>query len=202
MVTALWFAPWAAGGLILSISSGLILHILPNRVLLVISLVCKIIAVLFFALLPAEPNYWAWVFPAMIAEAACVDILWTVSNVFLTSSLPRHFQGLAGALIYITVYIGSAFFLAIAGVVVGQFKAMGMEPKAQYKGIFWIGVGLGGIALVLCCFMDLGKAGCEMTAEEKIESDSGSESESDLSSVAEAKSVTESRATPPARRVE
>ncbi|CAM1511708.1 Fc.00g092210.m01.CDS01 [Cosmosporella sp. VM-42] len=203
MITALWFAPWAAGGLVLSISSGLILHILPNRILLIISLGCQIVAVLFFALMPASPNYWAWIFPAMLAEAACVDILWTVSNVFLTTSLPRYLQGLAGALIYITVYMGSAFFLAVAAVVMGQFKAIGLGPKSQYKGLFWIAVGIGAIALVLCLFMDLGKAGSEMITEEKIESDSGSESESDSSSVGDARSVTGgSAATPHARMVE
>ncbi|KAH7134347.1 major facilitator superfamily domain-containing protein [Dactylonectria macrodidyma] len=180
MTAAVWFAPWAAGGLFLAICSGLLLHILPGRLLLIISDTCKIVAVLFFALMPDNPNYWAWVFPAMLAEAACVDVLWTVGNVFLTTSLPRHHQGMAGALIYITIFVASAFFLAVTSVALGKFKDMGMDTKSQYKGMFWIGVGLGGVALIMCFFLDLGKAGSQGTTEVKTESDlSGSDSETD-----------------------
>ncbi|KPM45310.1 hypothetical protein AK830_g1142 [Neonectria ditissima] len=184
LTAAVWFAPWAAGGLVLAICSGLLLHVLPGRVLLVISGTCKILAVLLFALMPDDPSYWAWVFPAMLAEAACVDVLWTVGNVFLTSSLPRHHQGLAGALIYITIFLGSAFFLAVTSVALGKFNDVGMGVKAQYKGMFWIGVGIGAVALVMCFFLDLGKAGCQGTVEEKTGSDlPASNSETDSTTV-------------------
>lgn len=179
MIAAVWFAPWAVGGLFLSVSSGLLLHILPGRVLLVASGTCKILAILLFALMPEDPNYWAWVFPAMLAEAACVDVLWTVGNVFLTTSLPRHHQGMAGALIYITIFIASAFFLAITSVAVGKFKEMGMDVKAQYKGGFWIGVGIGGVALIMCFFLDLGKASCQADEKMKEPESSGSDSETE-----------------------
>ncbi|PHH70251.1 hypothetical protein CDD82_7242 [Ophiocordyceps australis] len=169
LLTAVWFGPWAAGGLVLSTLSGFILHILPGRVLLVIAATSKILAVLFFALMPEEPNYWAWGFPAMLCEAACVDVLWTVSNVFLTTSLPRHRQGLAGALISVTLFLGGALFLAVADVVKGQFRAHGMDIRAQCKGIFWMGVGIASIALVTCFFIRLGRAGCSLTVEEKEE---------------------------------
>lgn len=183
LITAVWFAPWAAGGIVLAITSGLLLHLVPGRILLIISGTAKIVAVLFFALMPDHPNYWAFVFPAMLCEAACVDVLWTVSNVFLTTSLPSELQGLAGALIYITVFVGSAFFLAMSSVALGKFEARGMDMKAQYKGIFWIGVVVGAIALILCCFINIAKAssdGEKTTGEKtgKTESDFGSDSAS------------------------
>ncbi|KAF7542416.1 hypothetical protein G7Z17_g11592 [Cylindrodendrum hubeiense] len=184
MTAAIWFAPWAVGGLFLAVSSGLLLHILPGRLLLIISGTCKIAAVLFFALMPDNPNYWAWVFPAMLAEAACVDVLWTVGNVFLTTSLPRHRQGIAGALIYITIFLGSAFFLSISSVIQGKFKNMGMDTKSQYKGMFWIGVGLGGVALIMCFFLDLGKAGSHETVEEKTAESDQSSSDSETETAA------------------
>ncbi|KAL3965596.1 hypothetical protein ACCO45_002600 [Purpureocillium lilacinum] len=167
LVTAVWFAPWAASGVILSTFAGLILHVFPGRVLLIFSGICKVVAVLLFALIPENPNYWAWVFPAMVCEAACVDVLWTVSNVFLTTSLPRHRQGMAGAVITITVFVGGALVLAIADVAKGQFEAAGMEVKAQYKGVFLIGAGLAVLALISCSCIKLGKAGCALTVDEK-----------------------------------
>ncbi|PHH84487.1 hypothetical protein CDD83_1860 [Cordyceps sp. RAO-2017] len=169
LITAVWYGPWAAGGLVLSLLSGSILHILPGRVLLIISGTSKVLAVLFFALIPDNPNYWAWVFPAMLCEAACVDVLWTVSNVFLTTSLPRHRQGLAGAVISVTLFLGGALFLAVADVAKEQFHAAGWELKRQYKGIFWVGVGFAGLALAICFFIRLGRAGCALTVEEQQE---------------------------------
>ncbi|KAF4509103.1 hypothetical protein G6O67_005406 [Ophiocordyceps sinensis] len=167
LTTAIWFGPWAAGGLVLSTMSGFILHVLPGRVLLILSGTSKVLAVLFFALMPDNPNYWAWVFPAMLFEAACVDVLWTVSNVFLTTSLPRHRQGLAGAVISVTLFLGGALFLAVGDVAREQFRAAGMDLKGQYKGVFWIGVGSAGVALITCFFIRLGKAGCTLTVEER-----------------------------------
>ncbi|KJZ79992.1 hypothetical protein HIM_00706 [Hirsutella minnesotensis 3608] len=169
LTTALWYAPWAVAGLILSILSGFILHVLPSYVLLIISGTSKVLAVLFFALLPDKPNYWAWIMPAMVFEAACVDVLWTVSNVFLTTSLPKHRQGMAGALISVTLYLGGALFLAIANVAREQFRAAGLDLKRQYKGVFWVAVGLSSVALVICLFIRLGKADSALTPEEKQE---------------------------------
>lgn len=134
---------------------------------------------LLFALMPESPNYWAWVLPAMIAEAACVDILWTVSNVYLTTCLPRHCQGLAGALINVALFLGSAFFLGVANVVVANFDDAGVDLRGQYKGVFWIGVGIATVAMSICCFIRLGKAGCALTVDEKKEMVAISSSDAD-----------------------
>ncbi|PHH79178.1 hypothetical protein CDD80_5452 [Ophiocordyceps camponoti-rufipedis] len=179
LTTAVWYSPWAVGGIVLSLMSGFILHILPGRVLLIMCGLSKVLAVLFFALMPENPNYWAWVFPAMLCEAACVDVLWTVSNVFLTTSLPRHRQGLAGALISVTLFLGGALFLAVADVVKEQLRTAGFDLKKQYKGIFWIGVGFAGISLCICFFIRLGQAGCALTLEEKREVDLDIDDEKD-----------------------
>lgn len=167
LLTAVYFGPWAAGGLVLATTSGVILHMLSGKVLIIASGISKVIAVLMFAIMPDDPNYWAWIFPAMLCEAACVDVLWTVSNVFLTTSLPKNRQGLAGALISVMLFLGGAFFLAIADVAKEQFVINGMDLKHQYKSVFWIGVGLAGLALVICFFMDLDKAGGDLTVDEK-----------------------------------
>ncbi|OPB43289.1 MFS permease [Trichoderma guizhouense] len=182
LLTAVYFAPWAGGGLVLATTSGVILHLLPGKLLIVLSGISKVIAVLMFAIMPDDPSYWAWIFPAMLCEAACVDVLWTVSNVFLTTSLPKNRQGLAGALISLMLFLGGAFFLAIADVAKAQFVLNGMDLKHQYKGVFWIGVGLAGLALIICLFMDLDKAGGDFTVDEKAMrkmSNASSENESD-----------------------
>lgn len=188
LLAALWFAPWAIAGVFLAIISGFILHLIPSSVLLFISGGATLTAVLLFALMPEDPNYWAWVMPAMLAQATCSDVMWIVSNVFLTTSLPKNRQGLAGALTNVTVYLGSAFFLALADVVAGVYEGLGWKGKKHYQGIFFFGVGLAGLSLFMCLFIPLGKATSapepeivELTREDDTRKSEGGDSDTVVS---------------------
>lgn len=115
--------------------------------------------------MPASPNYWAHVLPAMITQTAFVDILYTTSNVFITTRLPARHQGLAGALINCTLYVGMASFLGVADVAVAATAHLGL--RASYKVAFWIVVGVIGVVMVIFAFVDIGSARSELTADEK-----------------------------------
>ncbi|KAK0391385.1 hypothetical protein NLU13_0885 [Sarocladium strictum] len=167
--SAIYFGPWAIGGVLFALFSGLMLHVIPGRILLLISGISKAVALLFFALMPEHPNYWAWILPAMIFETACVDIIWTVSNVYLTTSLPKQQQGLAGALINFTLFIGSAFFVGIADIAASELKKTSMSLKDLYQYIFWLGFGVACIAMVVSLFIKLDKAGSRLTVEEEAQ---------------------------------
>lgn len=150
--------------------SGLMLHVIPGRILLIISGISKAVALLFFALMPEHPNYWAWILPAMIFETACVDIIWTVSNVYLTTSLPKDRQGLAGALINFTLFIGSALFVGIADITAGELKKeTNMSLKDLYQCVFWLGFGVACLAMIFSLFIRLGKASSQLTGEEEAQ---------------------------------
>ncbi|PKS06296.1 hypothetical protein jhhlp_007044 [Lomentospora prolificans] len=168
-MTAIWYTPWAVSGMLFAATSGLLLHLIPNRFLLIISSACSIGACLFFALMPSKDSpsfsYWAHVFPAMVAETAFIDILYTLSNVFITTNLPLRHQGLAGALINCTLYIGMCFFLGVADIAVAATSDRGM--KGSYEVAFWIGVAFAGVTLVVFAFMDIGEAKSDLTEDEK-----------------------------------
>ncbi|PFH55700.1 hypothetical protein XA68_17805 [Ophiocordyceps unilateralis] len=174
LTTALWYAPWAAAGLLLSTLGGIIMDRIPGSWLLVPSSVSAIMAILLFALMPAEANYWLWVFPAMIFEAVSADLLWTVSNVFLTTSLPRHHQGLAGAIISLTLFMADALFLAVGDVVEERLSEAGADASMQYKGVFWTGVVIGLAAIFVNCFIRIPEAAAELTSEERNDLDRAS----------------------------
>lgn len=140
-----------------------------------ISSLSKFAAVFLFYLMPDNPTYWAWVFPAMLAECTCTDVLWTVSNVFLTTSLPKQRQGLAGALINISLFLGCAFFLAIADVSIGKFEEAGWDLKKQYKMVFLIGSIIASIACLICLTMDIKAATSQPSEEENTVGPVGSE---------------------------
>lgn len=115
--------------------------------------------------MPSEPNYWAHVLPSMVLQTAFVDVIYTTSNVFITTRLPARHQGLAGALINATLYIGICSFLGIADVAVAASAHLGMA--GSYKVAFWIAVGVSGVVMVLFAFMDIGSAKSDLTADEK-----------------------------------
>lgn len=165
--TTAWFAPMAAGGLIIATVGGFVLHLLPGRALLLLSASGNAVCVLLFALMPDDPNYWAWVFPAMVCATVGVDILFSVSNVFITTSLPRHRQGLAGALINTTLFVGIGFFLGVADLAVSSSEHLGM--KGSYKVAFWFGVGCAGFAAVMLMSVRIGRAKSDLTFEERAQ---------------------------------
>lgn len=169
--TTAWFAPMAAGGLILATVGGLVLHLLPGTAMLIISSCGFLVSTLLFAFMPDSPNYWAWIFPAMIGATVAGDITYSVSNIFITTSVSKDRQGLAGALINSLLFLGISFFLGFADFAVASTADQGM--KKSYKVAFWFAAGCSGLAFVLVAgFVRIGKAKSDLTFEERIELES------------------------------
>ncbi|CRK19166.1 hypothetical protein BN1723_011798 [Verticillium longisporum] len=165
LLTALWYVPMIVGGLVIGTVGGFTLHLLPGRVLLILAGLGNLVCVLLFALMPADPNYWAWVFPAMIAATIGIDITFTVSNVFITTNLPARRQGLAGALINSTLFLGMSFFLGMGDVAVGQTSYKPL--KDNYQVAFFLSVATAVVALLLFAFIRIGHAKSDLTLEER-----------------------------------
>jgi len=174
-MTAVWFAPMAAGGIILATIGGFTMHLLPGRVLLIISGLGSILSVLMFAVIPEDGNYWAFVFPSMVGATIGVDITYLVSNTFITTNVPRHRQGLAGALINSLLFLGISFFLGFADLAVSgdQKRNPGGEG---HKVAFWFATACAIVTLIIFATIDLGKAESELTVEERERIQKGQES--------------------------
>lgn len=135
---------------------------------MIVSATGYLLCVLLFAIMPENPDYWAYVFPAMIAATVGVDITYSVSNIFITTSMPRKRQGLAGALINCLVFLGISIFLGFADIAVTATTYLGL--KESYKVAFWFGVGCAGVSLLLLVgFVKIEKAKSDLTIEEKAE---------------------------------
>lgn len=165
MNTALAFVPMAAGGIILATVGGFTLHLLPGRMLLLISGAGNVLSVLLFALIPDGGSYWAWILPAMLCATIGVDITYNVTNVFITTNIPQKHQGAAGALINSLLFLPISLFLGLADVVAASYEWKG--EMASYKAAFYFGTGCAGCALLLFHFIDTGKAESQLRVEEK-----------------------------------
>lgn len=161
--TALAFTPMAAGGILLATLGGFTLHLLPGHLLLILSGAGHVASVLLFALIPEGGSYWAYVLPAMIGGTLGIDIQYNVANVFITTNVPLKHQGAAGALINSLVYLPMSLFLGLADVA----AASNESDLGSYKAAFWFGTGCAAAALVLFCFIDIGKAESQLRVEEQ-----------------------------------
>ncbi|KAI0202131.1 major facilitator superfamily-domain-containing protein [Astrocystis sublimbata] len=177
--TAAWFIPLAGGGFVIAVLGAFVLHILSGRVLMMISCAGFLLSCLLFALLPKQTNdtpsqsflYWAYVFPAMLAGTIGVDITFNVTNVYITTAMPRRLQATAGALLNSMLYLGIAFWLGVGDLAIATaLRDQGEEslgPREQYQIAFWTGVGLAVVSFLFIVTVNFGRAEAQMTVEEK-----------------------------------
>ncbi|TVY67355.1 Drug resistance protein, partial [Lachnellula suecica] len=164
-----WYVPMALGGCIISTFGGFVLHLLPGTLLITIAGTSWIIAPLLFAIAPVGANYWAYIFPAMVCATVGIDITFNVANIFITTSLPRKEQGLAGAVIMLLLHLGVAVCLGFADIV-NTYTLPSLGEKGSYDAVFWFEVACAAMALVvLVCFVKIERARSELTVEEKME---------------------------------
>lgn len=162
-----WYVPMALGGCLISTFGGLVLHLLRGTILIIIAGTSWIIAPLLFAVAPQGANYWAYIFPSMICATIGIDITFNVANIFITTSLPRRQQGLAGAVIMLLLHLGIAVSLGFADIV-NTYTVERLGARLSYHAVFWFEVAFAGAALlILVLFVKIKKAESEMTVEER-----------------------------------
>lgn len=163
---AAWFVPMCTLGMIISVTGGYVLHLLPGTLLMLIGGLGWVLTSLLFALAPEGANYWAFVFPAMIGATIGIDVTFNVANIFITTSLSQSRQGLAGALINSLLYLGIAFLLAFADVTQTQTAHLGL--KRSYQSVFWYQLACAVLALVIMIgFVRIKSAKSDLTVDER-----------------------------------
>ncbi|KAI7509074.1 putative MFS multidrug transporter [Hortaea werneckii] len=166
MMVVAYYIPLAVGGCLLATLGGVILHRIPGTVMLAITGVAIIVDSLLFALIPNNPNYWAWIFPAMICATIAVDIVFNVANIFFSTSLPARQQGLAGGLANVLFHLSVALLLGFADVVASKTAYQG--ERQSYKNAFWFELACGAAALTIFMgFVRIRRAESDLTADEK-----------------------------------
>ncbi|PIA92319.1 Drug resistance protein [Cercospora beticola] len=167
---ALWYVPLGVAGLLFSIMEGMILHLVPGRVLLIIPGIGSVGPQLLLALLQVEGwSYWAWIFPATILSTIGIDLSTILLTVFITTKLPLAQQGLAGGILNSVLQLGVALTLGLTDIL--QSATVDKDGLRQsYKNTFWFGVGAAAISLlVMALYGDVPRATSELSLEEREE---------------------------------
>lgn len=149
----------------LSILGGLLLHKIPGTILLFVTCIAIILASLLFAIMPPGAIYWAYVFPAMLCATIAIDLIFNVANIFLSTQLPSHQQGLAGALANVLLQLSIALLLGFADIVSSSTSSQGL--RQSYRNAFWFELACGCMALaIFIAFVRVPSASSGMTADE------------------------------------
>ncbi|KAF2761870.1 putative MFS multidrug transporter [Pseudovirgaria hyperparasitica] len=169
-----WFLPMVVGGAIIALVSGKILDRISGTILLIIASVTFIVAPLLFAIAPPGANYWAFTFPAMICATIGVDTSFTVSNVFISNSVPLKEQGIANAINSALVHLGTALFIGCAEVVAISQRKHG--EIWSFKAALWFGFAVAVVSLIITlAFVRIKAATSDLTVEEKMTYESTTE---------------------------
>lgn len=163
-----WYVPVAVVGILLAVFGGMTLHLISPTVLMAVTGLAIILESAMLALAPANVNYWIWVFIPMICSTVAFDVIFSVANIFFSTALPSHQQGLAGSLGNTLVQLGIAMLLGFAEVVATNTAYQGQ--KESYQNVFWFNLALGATALVIFMgFVRINRAKSDLTADEKAE---------------------------------
>jgi len=161
IMLSLWYTPMAVGGILFCVIGSSLLHIVPIKLLLILSGLAWIGAPLVFAVGPIPLTYWSEVLPSMICGTLGIDLTFTIAAIFLSSSQPLRFQGVAGAVSSILVNLAMSFSLPISLIVkeaaTAQASNGSIDDEAHstvwgFRAAFIYGVVSASCGLIACIF--------------------------------------------------
>lgn len=166
---ALWFLPMAIGGLVIAITGSALVHIVPLKILMLVSGLAWLGAPLLLALADPKKSYWQEVFPAMICATLGIDLTFTLLVVFLAASQPSEYQGLAGAVSSLIVNLAIALSLACVQILEQKTGHSGASTSTNTSGqeqadirssrmAFWLALGCAAAGLVIVPFVHISRS--------------------------------------------
>lgn len=104
----------------------------------------------------------------MLCATLGIDVTYNVTNIFITTSMPKHRQGLAGALINSILFLGISFFLGFADLAVTQTADKGKRQSYKVAFFFATAAAASGV-IIMFLGVKIGKAEAGLTVEEQEE---------------------------------
>ncbi|KAL7954482.1 MFS general substrate transporter [Trichoderma compactum] len=142
LTAALYILPNGIVGVLAAWVVSKTLHVVPGHWILTISMICFGMGPVFF--LPQTPSssYWALSMPGVALATFGPDLSFAAATIFITSSVPRSYQGSAGSLFVTAQNLTLAIITSVAGSIgikVDQLPdgEVGLEGM---RAIWWFGL--------------------------------------------------------------
>ncbi|KAI1806481.1 MFS general substrate transporter [Daldinia bambusicola] len=142
LTVALYILPNGIVGVLAAFIVSKTLHVFPGHWIFTASMICFALGPAFF--LPQTPStpYWALSLPGVALATFGPDMSFAAAAIFITSSVPRSYQGSAGALLVTVQNLTSAVMTSISdsiGIKVDPLPS-GEIGLQGLKAIWWFGL--------------------------------------------------------------
>lgn len=171
--TSIRFLPMVVTGSVTNFITGYAVKRVRADILVLGSAALSAIAPLLMAVTQPHWSYWTTAFFAVSLSPICADVLFTVTNLLITSVFPPKTHGLAGGIFNTISNIGGSIGLAVTAVVassvtMAEMKAGVTEKKESlmdgYRVTFWLmfGVDVAVLGVVVWGLRKIGKVGLKI----------------------------------------
>ncbi|KAK0099390.1 hypothetical protein ONS96_008418 [Cadophora gregata f. sp. sojae] len=117
LATSLRFLPTVVCGILTNIVTGLLVRKTAALYLVAVSSAFSALACILMAIVHPEWSFWVCAFPAVFLSPMSSDVLYTISNLIITSSFPASKQSLAGGVFNTVSQIGNSVGLTMGAVI-------------------------------------------------------------------------------------
>ncbi|RAK95313.1 MFS general substrate transporter [Aspergillus ibericus CBS 121593] len=167
LLVAVHLLPMAIGGILVNIVAGLIMHRVPNTLLMAIGATAYTGAFLLMGLQHSDSSYWAFIFPGLLLAVVGADFEFCVANMYVMSSLPPGQQSIAGGILQTVTKLCVTIGMGISTAIYDAVQAGGTathgyfqnDPIEPYSATFLYCAGISTVGIPLCAFLRIGTQG-------------------------------------------
>lgn len=163
ILVAVKLLPMMVGGLAMNIIAALVMHRVSNKLLMVIGAISFVVSNVLFSVAQKESSYWDYYFLALLLCVVGADLEFTVTNMYVMSSLPSEQQSVAGALLNtmerLAATIGIGIQTGVYNSLGGSAFGKGAQLYRPYQSTFWVSLAGAGLTLFLVPFLTIKKQG-------------------------------------------
>ncbi|KAI1976501.1 hypothetical protein LOZ53_001771 [Ophidiomyces ophidiicola] len=145
-------------GILLNVTTGLIVHAVRIDYLILLTAVAAAISPLLMAIIDPKWNYWACAFWAVLLGPVGVDVVFTVAHLIITDIFPESTHALAGAVFNTIAQLGTSIGLCAIAVISSAAKRSSGYPEDSpnalmtgYRAAFWTCFAMTASTIVVAC---------------------------------------------------
>ena len=149
---ALYLTPNGIAGVIATFIVAKTLHVVAGHWILTASMAAYAFGPIFFLPQTAGTNYWALSMPGVALCSFGPDLSFAAASIFITSSVPRSYQGSAGSLLITIQNLSAAVITSVADSIGNKVDSTGQGEIGLngFRANWWFGFALAFTGAIIC----------------------------------------------------
>lgn len=142
LAAAIRFIPDVIVGIILNVTTGLMINRVPAYYLVLITSAICALSPMLMAIIDPLWSWWYCAFWAMLLLPLSADVIFTVANLIITESFPDNSQALAGAVFNTMAQLGTSIGISVMAVISSSVNQERNGDESGllmpgYRAVFW-----------------------------------------------------------------